>query len=1145
MTTALNCRLAGTSFLQKTDHVTGPRGNGALPRRQKPTPVLPALLVFAALLLPPVARADSTMSSGGQVSVTEDTLTLPTYLVNPPSPLPRFYESGSSHQGVQRRVYPYPMNDNLTRAMEDRSYSIIYIENEYIKLGIMPGLGGRVFEAIDKTDGYNYFYRQHVIKPSLIGMLGYWISGGLAWGFPHHHGPNTVEPMDYLIEKHADGSVTVWLAYTELRHRMRILLGYTVFPGSSALEMTIRPSNPTPYINSFLFWANPSVHCDTNYEVIFPPSVRYVTQHHKREMNTWPIADRRYNNFDYAGVDISMWKNTGVPSSFFAWDPQDDFFGGYDFGKQAGTVWVGNHHVCVGMKYWADGNNPAGEMINEGLTDNDGRYTELMSGAYADNQPDYSWLQPYESKDVKMTWYPIRLMGGLKAANQHAALNLTAGGNGNISVRLNTTSLYKSAKVVLTSGGKSQFSETIDISPARPYAKEIDLVTPARTNLVRFALYDRAGEAILEYQPEVSGAAPPIPKPLESPPLDPKDIKTVEELYLTGLRINQFFNASFDPYPYYLEALRRDPGEYRVNTQMGVLCAKQKMWEQAERYLLTALDRITLRYTRPKDSDAFYYLGLVQRRLHKNKEAYDHFYDATWNAGWHTPGYQQLAEMDCERHDYATALDHINRALSTDVNNLRALNLKTVILRKLGRLEEAEALALNITRKDRLDHQSRNELYLIQQQMKQEGPASVTLADLEGIMRDRTQSSLELAAYYCNAGLYEEAAAVLERLERKGDQFPMLYYYSGYCWSKLGREEKARQYFAQARTRPYTYCFPFRDESVDVLEEATRFNPDDARAYYYLGNLYCELQPEKAVQLWEKSQSLDNGFYIVQRNLGWVAQQQGDIDKATNYYERAFINNREDPRLIFEYDTLCANAKVPPQQRYEHLFKDNRRVVEQRSETFIRELELLVFLRRYDEVIEIADRVKIVESEGSATLRDVYQNAHILRSLKEFNADKTEAALDDMKLALKYPVGRWGNERKAQINYLLGAYYEKLGDGAKAKDCYAKVVSEHSENTEYQYEKGLALMKLGQSVEAREQFSALVKVAESPLVPDYFRSFEAGATGPKQQAQNQYLIGLAYQGMNRQEAAKAQFRKALEINPAHVMAQSRLMDDWP
>ncbi|KPL13939.1 MAG: hypothetical protein AMS26_12515, partial [Bacteroides sp. SM23_62] len=377
-----------------------------------------------------------------QVQVREDTLLIPTYLVDPPNPMPRFYE-GKTHQGVQRRIYPYPMNDGLTRVKKDMPYHIVNLENEYIKLGIMPGMGGRIFFAEDKTNGYNWFYRQHVIKPSLIGMVGYWISGSNAWGFPHHHGPNTVKPMDYQIEENPDGSKTIWIANTDQRHRMRILLGYTIFPHSSLVEMTIHPMNRTPIVNSFLFWANPSVHVDTNYQVIFPPSVQYVTQHAKREMTTWPVSDRYYTGFNYKNVNISWWKNIGVPSSFFSWDPKEDYFGGYDHGKQAGTVWVGNRHITPGMKFWAWGNNPGGDRANAGLTDDDSHYIELMAGAYTDNQPDYSWLQPYEGKSVTMIWFPVRELEGFKYANRNGALNLEVTEDRFIKIRMNTTSYHE------------------------------------------------------------------------------------------------------------------------------------------------------------------------------------------------------------------------------------------------------------------------------------------------------------------------------------------------------------------------------------------------------------------------------------------------------------------------------------------------------------------------------------------------------------------------------------------------------------------------------------------------------------------------------------------------------------------------------
>lgn len=1091
------------------------------------------LLAFLMILILPPGCTNS--GSSGDLTITEDSLAIPTYLVDPPNPMPRFYE-GRVHQGVQRRMYPYPMNDNMTRDKEDRKYFIIYLENEYIKIGIIPELGGRIYDAIDKTNGYKFFYRNDVIKPSLIGMMGYWISGGNAIGFPHHHGANTVAPMDYTIEKNADGSATVWMAYTEELQRTRLMYGFTVYPNSSVVEMTARPANPTPMVNSFLFWANPSVHADTNYQVIFPPSVEYVTQHHKTEMTTWPIADRRYNRFDYTGKDISLWKNTGVPSSFFSWKPQEDFFGGYDFGQQAGTAWIGNHFVCTGMKYWADGNNAAGRQTNDGLTDDSGRYIEMMAGAYTDNQPDYSWLQPYEAKEISMIWFPIRILGGLNQANRNAALNLTTNDNGQVSVRLNATSLYKNAKVTLTYEGKEILNEEIIISPALPYSKDIGVGGHITKEKLVFTLSDSSGETILEYQP-APALNRPMPEALASPPT-PEDVKTAEELYLHGLRLDQFHNASISSYPYYDEALKRDSGDYRVNTQLGILYIKRKMFEQAEKHLQTAVDRITMRYTRPKDSEALYYLGIAQRRLHKNKEAYQNFYDATWNAGWHTQAYHQLAELDCENGNFTTALDHINRALSTNINDLKAQGLKVTILRKLGKYPEAESLAKSLIGKDLLDYQPRYELYRTYKEMNRKGEAEKSLQKLENIMAGRVQSYLEFATVYANCGFYTEAIDILASLQNKGEQFPMLYYYLGYYYSKLNNSVKAQENFIAASSKPHLYCFPFRDEDAEVIGEAVKNNPLDAMANYYLGNLYYEIQPEKAVGLWEKSLALNDKFYIVQRNLALAAQeQQHDPKKALQLYAQAFSNNQKDQRLIYEYDVALENAGVSPAERFEKVFKNNREVYEKRTGTFIREIEVLVFLGKYDEVANILDSTKFVESEGSRTVRDVYHDTHILRSLQRFHSGDTDGAINDMQAALDYPIGRWGSERRSQMNYLMGTYYEKTGNQSEAQNYYQKSADEIADGTEYLYYKGLAYQKLGQKVKATEQFNSLLEMANRRgNGADAFRSFEGGSGIDTQKAQNLYIKGLSYLGLGRKGEAAAQFRNALSLDPSHVWA---------
>jgi len=583
--------------------------------------------------------ADST------VKTWEEPLVIPTYEVGKADPNPRFY-TGRTYQGAQGRVYPYPMLDVLTDSRKDKTYKAAYLENKYVKICILPEIGGRVFTALDKTNDYDFLYRQHVIKPALIGMLGAWISGGIEWCIPHHHRATTFMPVDYTLQENADGSKTIWVGETELRHRMRWLVGITLYPEKSYMEATIKIINRTPFVNSILCWANVAVHANENYQVIFPPSTEYATYHGKNQFAQWPISHEFYSGVDYTrGVDLSWWKNHPSPISFFAWNYQDDFFAGYDHGKEAGTAYVSNHHIAPGKKLWEWGPGPRGQMWDKILTETDGPYIEIMAGAYSDNQPDYSWIQPYEVKIIKEYWYPLRKIETVKNANLKAAVNLEVTERNTAKVGFNTTSAYKNALVLLKAEDKVVFRQRINIGPDRPFLKEVALAADVREKYLRVSLQSSSGEELIAYKPvEKEGA--PMPKPVEPPPA-PEDIKTIEELYLTGLRLEQFHSAALEPYPYYEEALKRDPYDSRVNTELGILYCKRGMFKEAQEKLNQAIERLTKNYTSPKSGQAHYYLGLALKFQGKYDAAYDAFYKATWSSGLHTAGYYNLTEIDC------------------------------------------------------------------------------------------------------------------------------------------------------------------------------------------------------------------------------------------------------------------------------------------------------------------------------------------------------------------------------------------------------------------------------------------------------------------------------------------------------------------
>jgi len=1070
-----------------------------------------------------------------QVKIREGVQTIKTYVQTPPNVMPRFYE-GRGHQGVQRRIYPYPFDDGLTTRTVNIDYPMIFLENDYILLKITPEQGGRIYGAYDKTNGYEWIYENRVVKPSLIGMIGNWRSGSLAWGYPHHHGPHTVENMDYEIEEHADGSKTVWINTTDRLMRVNILVGYTVYPNSSIVEMTINPRNRTAFEHSFLFWANPAVVCDSAYQVIFPPSVQYVTHHGKRSMTAWPVADSRYGNYDFTGMDISRWMNTHVPSSFFSWDPREDYFGGYDHNLKAGTAWVGNHHTAPGMKYWADGNNANGYATNEGLTDDHRRYIEMMVGFYTDNQPDYSWLEPYETKYGKMLWFPIRELGGLKYAGRNGAMNYEITGS-EMEVRLNATSPHKTATFVLKGKDRELMTETFGISPAEPRKITVRLPAGIKETDLDFALYDAKGELIMRYVPR---EYPKQDKPEELGQFPrPEDIKTVEELFLTGLRINQFYLTN-DPMPYYREALNRDPENSDVNTQLGILAIKDQDWTGAEKYLRTAVTRVKTYYTRPKNCESLYYLGIVLRELGAMDEAYDWLYQSSWDYAWHTAAYYQLAEMDCLRGDYETALDHVNRSLVTNTDNIRALNLKGLILRKKGAATEARAWFETVLEKTKINYMAMNELIALNTATGNRAKADADLHILSGWMRDDVIAYLEFATEYMSAGAYAEASEVLGRMETKGNTFPMLYYFLGYLREIQGDKDKALAYYMKANTMPSDYCFPFRSEEVVVLNHAMAMYPEGAKAPYYLGNLYYERQPRRAVELWETSAKLDPKFYIVFRNLGLAYNEiDRDYAKALASMKKAATVSGGDARLLFEIDNLNELNKVSPKDKYEFL-KANYATATKRGETLLRLITRAVEYGKYDEALKMLETNSISETEGSRDIQNAYLNSYTLRALAAIGRKNYNSAIKDIDAALAYPIGLYGRSRYAQLYYLAGLVYESRGDATKSRESYEKamlVVTESGDDREFNYYKGLALIKMNRPEEAKTIFR---KMLGDTADNSAYTQFEGRRTNVAQQVFTHYMAGLGHMGLGDKTKASAEFKQALELNPGHIWSQTYL-----
>jgi tetratricopeptide (TPR) repeat protein len=1108
--------------------------------------LLSTVLIFISL----ISLASVCFCADKSVKVWEEPLAIPTYRIGEPDLNPIFY-AGRAYQGAKGPVYPYPLLDRLTDIREMKTYKALYLENDYLKICVLPEIGGRIFSALDKTDDYDFFYHQHVIKPALVGMLGAWISGGVEWNFPHHHRASGYMNVDYTLSQNPDGSKTIWVGEIELRHRMKWIVDLTLYPDRSYLEATVKIFNRTPFAHSFLWWANVAVHANENYQIIFPPSTEFATFHGKNQFSHWPISHEIYNGVDYTqGVDVSWYKNHPSPTSFFAWNCEEDFLAGYDHGKEAGVVHVADHHLVPGKKFWTWGTGSQGKTWEKILTETDGPYIELMVGAFSDNQPDYSWLQPYEVRTFKQHWYPIRMIGGVKAANLDAACNLDVAGT-KAKIGFNTTSERRGAKAILIEGERIIFEQTADISPDSPFSREIELPQGIKEENLRLLLLSYKGETLVSYAPPKKKGTS-MPETVKPPP-PPQDIKTVEELYSTGLRLEQFYNPAFEPYPYYEEALRRDPADSRVNTAIARLCLQRGMFEEAKQRLNLALSRLTKNYTSPKDGEPYYYLGVSLRAQGKNGKAYDAFYKATWSQAWAGAAYYSLAELACEKGDFSRALDFIDRSLSMNSLNTKAVNLKSALLRKLGRFEEAGKIDSQVLAFDPLDFWAGNELYLANSSLGKKEEALEEKQALKIKMRDSAQSYLELATDYSDCGLFDEASEILLRLidsKKKWDStYPLLYYYLGYFEGKRENEAEALKYYKLAAEMPPDYCFPFQLESMAVLRAAERLNPSDARAPYYLGNFLYDLQPEEAIKEWEKSRQLDESFPIVHRNLGLAyARVLNDVPKATASLEKALACNSRDPRLYYELDLLYEAGGISPEIRL-GLLERNHDIVLQRDDSLSREILLLVQLGKYQKAIDLLSERHFHVWEGGGGLHNLYVDAHLWRGEERFAARRYKEALKDYQAALEYPenleVARPNKGgRDSQIYYFIATAYEALGDAKKTGEFYEKSVEQKQGWSEICFYQGLAFRKLGKADEAEQTFNGLIQSGKQSLESapslDFFAKFGEKQSAFVRNAEAHYLIGLGYLGKGDKQEARAEFKKALELNINHSGAKRQL-----
>ncbi len=750
--------------------------------------------------------------------------------------------------------------------------------------------------------------------------------------------------------------------------------------------------------------------------------------------------------------------------------------------REAGTIHVANHHISPGKKQWTWGNHEFGYAWDRNLTDEDGPYIELMAGVYTDNQPDFSFLAPGETKTFSQFWYPIQKIGPAHEANTEAALSFKIE-NGAAHVGACTTRAHTGLRVELRQRGEAFCEWVRDVAPDAPFLAETAVPQDATADEFEARAVTHDNRELIRYRPAVCREHA-IPEAAREPLL-PHEIASSDELYLTGLHLQQYRHATRSPEVYWQEALRRDPGDSRCNHALGLWHLLRGEFGLAEQYVRRSVERLTLRNPNPYDGEPYYSLGLTLCFLCREEEAYAAFYKATWDARWRSAAYFALAEIDTARGAFENALEHLTLCLRTNADHLQARDLKIMLLRKMSRQAEAEALLIETLGLDPLDYWGHY---------------------LNGCTFGDNQARLDVTFDLLRCGLFAEAGELLNTadLSVQDGSGPMVLYTFGYIFSLSSDSARAELMRERAAKKPPDYCFPSRLEELLVLKAAVKENPADARAHYYLGNwLYDHRRHEEAIEHWEGSAALDPMNAVVWRNLGIAYFNiRADGIKAGSAFERAVEADPSDARLRYERDQLWKRVGALPLNRLTELEKCLDLVVKRDDLTI--ELASL-----YNQTGQAAKAEQAMENRrfqpwegGEGVVLGQYVRTQLALGRAALECGNTTQARARISAALEPPeqLGEAWHllANRSHVYYWLGIACDP-GDETRPARHWWKKASESAGDfqemsirpySEMTYYSALALRRLGRDGEARELLRDLLRhvraLAYSEIRIDYF-----------------------------------------------------------
>ncbi|MDR2439249.1 MAG: DUF5107 domain-containing protein [Planctomycetaceae bacterium] len=889
-------------------------------------------------------------SYGKQATVREETLELITYPFGDPDPVPH----------PQNTVYPYFKFDGYSHQGQPHTWKTVVLENDYIRVTVIPSIGGKIWGAVEKSSGKEFIYFNHAVKFRNIAKRGPWTSGGIELNFGIiGHAPTTASPVDYNIRKNNDDSVSCFVSAFDMITRTWWQVEINLHSNNAFFTTSTTWHNTTPFPRPYYHWMNAGYHVANDLSFIFPGQY-YIG--HKGDVHSW--------RFDEQGRDLSRYAvhSFGGDKSMHVLGNYNDFYGAYYENDQFGSVHYSPFNDKLGMKIFLWGLSRAGMIWEDLLTDTDGQYLELQSGRLynqaateSSNTPFKQYaFEPYATDTWKEYWYPIKEIGGIVKANNMGALNIKRSED-NVTISFSPVQ-HIDDELVVWAGEREILREHLTLHVLQTWQKTVTL------NNMDGQLKIVLGNNRLIYSEN------PADNRLTRPVISPPDFNrhSAYGLYLQGQqKMNE--NNYDEAVNLLKQSLTIEPYAIHTLRELGLIYCWRGRFAEADSYARTILSINTY------DPDGNFLYGLVNSKMGNTIDAIDGFKVAALSPARRAAAYVCLAKEAAKQQQWLQMLQYVEQSIAAGNNYGEALQLQTVALRKTGKNEESGKIIVRIEQDEPLNHYARFEKYLLtksnedmksfQEQIRCELPH---------------ETFMEMAGWYENMNCYDEALM----LYALAQDYPIALYRSAYLLYKKN-DKRYTELLQRAELLPIRMVFPFRTETVPALEWVVGLSNKWVNKYY-LAILYSFLREhEKAAALWEQCGDTPNDavFYQARAQYRTGEERLKDLLHA----ERLEKSWRIGMALVCYFQETCQyEAMYEKAKEYVTDFPDN-------SMLGLKYAAAMLEQKKYRECTEFLSHLNVLPHEGANEGRIIYRKAWLFCALENVKAGNFKEALVDVE----------------------------------------------------------------------------------------------------------------------------------------------------